>query len=682
MSAPQLTSPASTGRIRRYHGPSLSSIIGEYADLCRPLLQKNAHRYTVSTAELQVLRRRKRELPSAWVPKNIKVPYGPFESRLFSFDITPHLYGMLDAYAMPFVKKVAVCAAPQTTKTTFAHVALTWSSVFAPGPALHIYPTESTGKEIMEERIQRIYTESPPLRRLLTGRKEDITKDKIRLRNMVHRIAWAGSLTSLAFRSVKYWDADEVDKYDERPSKDETSTLNAIKLRGRAYDRSGGKGLVLSSPSTDTGFIWTEISKETQAVFVYWSRCPYCDHEQLMDFTRETFTWPHGDDGHSLPRLDIESKKLARYICSNPDCARPWDDDARDRAQRLAMRGGWRLRLDDIGTKGEEMFRYLRRERPQSIGFIVPSWISYFVSLSSVAAAFLKCHDRDLSPEEQFAAYQDFQNAHRSLPWRIELSAQPVDMVKRFYDDRPEGILPGGDRVASLLAGIDTQGVDPQGNGLFYLSIWAIGYGFKNEQWLVLRRPVDSFEAIAQLLWNSEYFDADGQRYHIEHALIDMLGHRTKDVLEFCLQYEGLITPCYGSSRQMSQGYVFSQREYMPGTDKPLPGGGIRAIRMNTKYYKDNMAVKLSLEPDTPGCIHIYPDAGEDYCKQLVSEARDKSGKWQQIGSRPNHYWDNWCAVSCLADWLGIKHRIRPDSDAAHAEEDSVIESVMTADIG
>ena len=663
-------------KVRTIRGRSLRSIIGSFADSCADLLHNNAYRFSFSTPEKQVVRRRKKEKPTDWAPKNFKVPYGPFESRYFSFDITPHLYGMLDAAAQRYVRKVAICAAPQTTKTTFIHVILAWLSVFFPGLALHVYPTEGTGKEIMEERIQKIYTESPTLRRLLTGRKEDKSQLKLRLRNMVHRMAWAGSLTSLSHRSVKYYVADETDKYDERPSETESSTLDLLKLRGRTYDDRGGKGFIASSASIDAGFIWTEITKETQAVFVYWSRCPYCDTEQLMDFNKDTFTWPHDEEGHSLPRLEIEDKKLARYVCVAPHCRREWDDSARNKAQQLAMRTGWRLRMPE-GGKGEEMGIYMRRERPRSIGFIVPSWISYFVSLSSVAADYLKCKDKNLSPEEQFKAYQHFQNAHRSLPWKVELQEQPVDKIKEFCDDRPEGRLPGGEVVAALLAGIDTQD-----DNLFYLSVWAIGYGFQNEQWLVLRKPLDSFEAIAKTLWESEFFDADGQRYHIEHAMIDMLGHRTKEVFEFCIQYEGLISPCYGSARQMSQGYVFSQREYIPGTDKPIPGGGIRAIRMNTKYYKDHMATKLSLEPDTPGCIHLYKNVGDDYCKQLVSEARDIKGNWKQIGSRDNHYWDNWCAVNCLADWLGIKHREKPDSRVVQEEEDSIVESVMEANIG
>ncbi|MGB3222997.1 MAG: terminase gpA endonuclease subunit, partial [Desulforhopalus sp.] len=284
------------------------------------------------------------------------------------------------------------------------------------------------------------------------------------------------------------------------------------------------------------------------------------------------------------------------------------------------------------------------------------------------ASSYLKCKDKNLSPEEQFNAYQDFQNGHRSLPWKIELQAQPVDKILSFCDDRPESRLPGGERVAALLAGIDTQD-----DGIFYLSLWAIGYGFKNEQWLVLRKPLDSFEAIAETLWGSEYFDVDGQLYHVEHAFIDMLGHRTKEVLEFCIQYEGLITPVFGSNRPMSQPYVFSQKEYMPGTDQVIPGGGVRAIRMNTKFFKDNMAIKLSLAPDTPGCIHLYRDVGEDYCKQLISEARDEKGVWKQIGSRANHYWDNWVAVCCLSEYLGVKHRIKPDQQGDVEVEDNCV---------
>mgnify|MGYP002397302883 CR=1 FL=1 len=657
-------------KIRRYRS-KLSLFLGDKSGACAHLLREQCWRYTVSRAEKTVLRRHKKISATEWAPLHFKVPYGPYEGRPFSFDVTPHLWGMLEAYVLPFVQKITVQAAAQTTKTTFAHVATTWSSKFEPGTQAYLLPNENDADEMMEDRIQKAYELSAQLRKLLTGRKEDKSKKKLRLRNCIIRMLWAGSLSRLASRSFKVGVADETNKFQETPSESEGTTLDLFKLRFRTFMQKGMRGaklLILSSPSIDTGFVTVELEKETEAVFVFWSRCPYCDTEQLMEFGPDTFTWPKGEDGHSLDRKVIKSKYLARYICTESSCKKHWDDDIRLIAQQLNMKGGWRLRTED-GSQGEEMLRYLRRERPQSIGFIVPSWISKFVSLSEVAHDYLKSKDKNLSPEERFNAAKHFKNAHESLPWRVELAAKPVEKIKEFIDDRPEGRPPGGGRVATLLGHVDTQ------DDCFYLSIWAIGWGFHNEMWLVLRKQVFSKEEIITYLWNSEYIDGDGQEHIVEHAGIDFLGHRSKEIIEFCLQYEGLLTPTYGSSRPMgSMSYAWSQREYIPGTKTAIPGGGIQAMRINTKYHKDAMAAKLGAEKDSPGCIHLYETVGDDYCKQLTSEAPDQNGDWQQIGSRANHYWDNLVAVSALADWRGIKLRPKPDPDESE-EEDEVIKA-------
>lgn len=302
-------------------------VLPESAANCLRLLENGRYRFTFSKAERQALRKRKKEQPSKWAPKNVKIPTGPFECNYVNLDLTPHLAGMIDAYALSFVRKLTICAAPQTTKTTAALICKAWSSVFDPGPTLSIYPTEVTGTEIMQERVQPAYKQSPQLRRQM------------------------------------------------------------------------------------------------------------------------------------------------------------WDDEARNQAAR---RGVWRLQTED-GSPGEEMFRHLNRTRAQSIGFIVPSWISYFVSLFEVAAACLKTRDKNLSPEERFMAYKDFQNVHRSRPWKFELQTQAVDKIRIFCDDRPAGRLPGGERVASLLFGIDTQ------DDCFYLSIWAFGYGFQTSSgWSCGRRSTPS----------------------------------------------------------------------------------------------------------------------------------------------------------------------------------------------
>lgn len=651
-------------KVRRYHG-KLSSYLGDMAPSLRQRLENNRYRFRWSRYERQVMKRRKLIPPSEWAPKHMVVPTGPFEGARMNLSITPHLIGMMDAVVKPYVREVNICAAPQVAKTTFALTVMSWFSVFKPGPALSVYPTETTGTENMEERIQPSYKLSPQLRSLMTGRKEDVSKHKLRLSNMYHRIGWSGSITSLANRSIKLLNLDEVDKYQEKPDKNEAGPVDLAKIRTRTFH--DHKIFMMSSPSVETNFIWMAVTKETEALYVFWVRCPHCATEQMMDFSIDSFDWPHKEDGHSFDRMTILSKKLARYVCR--DCGTKWDDDDRNRAiQHHAWRllEGDPLKPESYQEPGEEMSLHMRRTRPRSIGFLIPSWVSRFVSLSEVAHDFLKSQDKEsLSPEERFAAYKNFQNKHRSLPWRYELVERPVDAIQALCDDRPAGMVPAGNRVATLLAGVDTQ------DDCFYLSIWAIGWGHAREMWLVRREKIDSFAALAIVLWDSEYLDAEGNKYFVELVFQDMLGHRTSEVYDFCIQYDGLIFPTFGK-RDMPTPYAFSQREFYPGTDKPIPGG-LRAVKINTKWYKDRLAIKLNVDPTAPGGIHLYHDTDLDFCNQMISEARDEKGYWQQIGNRANHYWDTLVLVSVAADYLGVQYRERPEDQEGEEEDDNCV---------
>ncbi len=63
----------------------------------------------------------------------------------------------------------------------------------------------------------------------------------------------------------------------------------------------------------------------------------------------------------------------------------------RDKAVGL---GGWFDRVTGIDIK-----TYLKTYRPKKIGFHIPSWLSRFVSLSEVAAAFLRGRKSSLNPD-------------------------------------------------------------------------------------------------------------------------------------------------------------------------------------------------------------------------------------------------------------------------------------------
>jgi len=287
-------------------------------------------------------------------------------------------------------------------------------------------------------------------------------------------------------------------------------------------------------------------------------------------------------------------------------------------------------------TEGEEMRRYMRRHRPASIGFILPSWISYQVSLSEVAHDFLRSQDKELAPEDRFKAYQDFQNKHRALPWRVEQHSRPVAAILALRDERPAGLVPGGGLVAGLVAGVDTQD-----NG-WYFDIWAIGWGFTREMWRIYGGFVDSAAALDKVLFSDSYKDAAGLYYPVHLAVIDSGGHRTDDVYDYARARQGRVIAYKGASGRRNTPLTWSKVDTYPGTSRAIPGG-LRLLIADSGHYKDRLAAKLGVAPEDPGAMHLHGETDEEYALHYTAEHLDEHNNWVCKTGRANHYWD--CTV-------------------------------------
>ncbi|MFA7455627.1 MAG: terminase gpA endonuclease subunit, partial [Desulfobulbaceae bacterium] len=387
--------------------------------------------------------------------------------------------------------------------------------------------------------------------------------------------------------------------------------------------------------------IWTIISRETQAVFIGWVRCPHCLEYQVMEFSKESWWWPHDEEGHSIDRKEILARKLARYVCRL--CAAEWTDHDRNQAiQHIVFRHvpDPRMLTGEVAmSEGEEMRRYMRQHRPASIGFILPSWISYQVSLSEVAHDFLRAQDKELAPEDRFKAYQDFQNKHRALPWRVEQHSRPVSAILALKDDRPAGLVPGDGRVAGLVAGVDTQD-----NG-WYFDIWAIGWGFTREMWRVYGGFVDSTTALDKVLFSDSYRDSAGLYYPVHTAVIDSGGHRTDDVYDYARARQGRVIAYKGASGRRNTPLTWSKVDTYPGTSRAIPGG-LRLLIADSGHYKDRLSAKLKVAPEDPGALHLHGETDEEYAAHYCAEYLDKNNNWVCKPGRPNHYWD--CTVMAI----------------------------------
>ncbi|WP_319405357.1 terminase gpA endonuclease subunit [uncultured Desulfosarcina sp.] len=589
-----------------------------------------------SRAERRVLKKKKAIRPSVWAERHRHLPKDAAVPGRWKNSTVPYAAGILDASFFPSVQEIVVCAAPQTAKSEINYTCLGYAVDRRPGNALVVMPDENTARENSSDRIRPMFEDSPRLRSYLTGYADDLASNKIRLQNAIIYMAWANSAARLANKPLPYVVLDEEDKYPETVTKKEASPTDLAKKRTRTFAHMR-KIWRTSSPSVETGPIWRALTTECQLVFDYWVCCPGCNGYQKMTF--ENIRWPED----LRDPLRMKAEQSAWYDCVH--CSSKWDDADRD----LAVRAGeWRDR-----GKGRGLNTALSSIRPVTIGFHIPSWLSPFVKLWEVAHAFLE----GLGNRNKM---KDFRNGHAAEPWLTVAVERSEDRILALADDRPRGVVPSGGKVACLLAGGDTQD-----DGLYY-EIRAFGYGMERASWGIREGKVPTFEALAQVLWDHQYQDADGKVYPVRLALLDAMGHRTSEVYDFCRMHRGRILPTMGK-QTMATPYAYSNREYYPGSKKPIPGG-IKLVRFDTNYFKNQLAGILEIAPGDPGCWHYHSQLTQDWARQMTVEGINDKGIWENPQERPNHAWD--CATLLLLahEVLGVSFWRKKDPEKKAAD--------------
>ncbi|GAB6125013.1 phage terminase large subunit family protein [Humidesulfovibrio idahonensis] len=601
----------------------------------RPAWMPERYEFRLSGSERKILRTRRRIPCSEWTEKHRIVTMSSLPGR-WRNDVTPYLAGIMDASWHPSVRTVIICKAPQVGMSEAVNNCIGYAIDRDPAPTMFVYPDEQTARDNSKARIQPMIESSPALRQYLTGVQDDVASLQINLQHMPIYMAWAGSASRLANKPIGRLVLDEVDKYPPA-GKRETDPISLAKKRTITF-RWDRKTWMLSTPTVESGPIWQALQKEAQVVFKYWVRCPLCGCWQLMCF--DQIKWPEDQRDPET----IEAEHLAWYQCEH--CDGHWDDSQRDKAVRL---GEWR------DNSGCEISASLNSRRWQKVGFHVPSWLSSFVSLSAVAAAFLKgLVDK--------TAMRDFMNAHKAEPWFDYTQPRKHDVVLALRDERPEGVVPFGGRIAGITASADTQD-----NGWWY-EIRAWGYGVEQESWQVRAGYVTTFDALDTVLWEEPITDAEGNIYFVELAVIDSQGHRTSDVYDWARRHRGRVFPFKGEQK-MRQPFDFSQLDYYPthkGKKKQIPGG-LQLLRADVNYFKNRLSSLLEINPADPGAWHLLSNCTEHWARMMTVEY-EENGLWVCPDHKDNHGWD--CSVYNLiaADVRRIKYRPRPEELAVARE--------------
>lgn len=534
----------------------------------------------------------------------------------------------------------------------------------APAPILYVGPNKQFLTEQFEPRVMALLDEAPTLAAKVSRGKR-MTKTRKTIAGVPLRLAHAGSSTALKSDPAAF---AIVDEYDEMLAnvKNQGDPLGLVEARGDTYvdfvaliSSTTSRGTVDIERDPESGLEFWKMAKPDDVESPIWKLwqtgtcyhwawpCPHCARYFIPRF--RLLQWPKGSSA-------AEAKRDAYMTCGHDDCGGIIEEKHKADMNARGVFVAPGQSIDADGTVvGEPPFS-------TTCSFWVSGLASPFRSFGDRAGAYIdavRTGDRD---KQQTAI-----NAGFGELWAPGGGDAPEwTEVHRLKMPYKKGGVPDG--VVALTAGIDVQK-----NRLIYV---IRGWGARGTSWLI-----DFGELWGETNEPDVWTDLDDLLEQpiagitIRLTMIDS-GFRPnkKDggpehvVYEFCRRHQRNTRPSKGYDT-LKAPVVLSKIEVAPAGNAAKYG--LELVRINADWCKTWVHERIRWPQDQPGAFHVPEDVSDDYCKQLVSEARMKkpSGGVQWIQrSRDNHYLD--CeAMAYAAGYLLNVHRISEGAKPRRAVE-------------
>ncbi|MEM9111323.1 MAG: terminase gpA endonuclease subunit [Planctomycetota bacterium] len=537
------------------------------------------------------------------MPRSMTASPGPWKNER-----TPYLVGLMDAIAEEGVEQVVFLKAVQVGFSESLRNVLGYWIDHDPGPVLLVMPSEQSARELVDERIRPLLSETPRLREYVSRDKEDNKVHHTRLSSMSVFIGWAGSPQALASRPIRYIVFDEVDKYPPFAGK-EADPISLGMKRLTTYGTKA-KAFIGSTPTTRVGAIWQAWEKCTQQRHFH-VPCPHCGEKQVLRWDRVKFPEAEGAESRQARAERIEAGELARYECEH--CGSEWTNAEKNTAVR---KGEW-------ASNGGS---------PRRVGFHLNSIYSPWVSISTLAAEFLRAKGDP-------AALMDFANSRLAEPFEEQASHTKSGVFEE------KALLAGEPMLCPAWTEATFCAADVQKGHLWYV-IRAWGAGGRSQ--LVRYGMVGTFEELRMLAFGGQFAMADGQVAVCDYLAIDSR-YRSNEVYDFAASDPARILPVMGSSKNQS----------VPLTRRNVAAyPGVIQRTVNPNHWKDVLHGLIHSEDRTQWLPHSQVAA--DYCKQMASEHKIHDRKagtfvWQQVSAgNDNHIWDCETMQCMLANECGL----------------------------
>lgn len=522
-----------------------------------------------------------------------------------------------------------------------------------PAPILYVGPSKDFLTDQFEPRLVDLFRQARSLAaKLPPGGVEGKAQKKVlkKVAGVRVRLAHAGSSTALKSDPAAL---AIVDEYDEmlRNIRGQGDPLGLVEARGDTYaDFQTG---IASTPSL--GMV--EIVRDEASGLEFWQAGEADDISSPIwrlwqEGTRHHFCWPCPNCGeYFVPR----SKQLRYAPGATPaqalrnawlECPNCGFEVREEHKAACNARGEFVAPGEKIDAEGRKTGAPVETT---TLSYWVSGLCSPFKSIGDRAAAYLRAIASGESDKVQTAVNAGFGELYLAgggeLPEWQEIAKRRED-----YEVPPEGAI------------YLTAGVDVQSRRLpFVIRAW----GAQGESWLIERGEIlgdtadlDVWDALSEKI-TSPIGDMLIKLVFVDSGFrpgkkADLPTHR---VYEFCRRFRRFVFPSKGSSGALVKPLTQSKIEVT--SDGKQAKYGLDLIRLDTDHWKSYVHERLRCPLDQPGAWRLNDAADEDYCRQLVAEARVRgpSGKAVWIErNRENHALDCEAMAAAAAYMLNVQH--------------------------
>ncbi len=534
----------------------------------------------------------------------------------------------------------------------------------APVPILYVGPTKKFIDEQWEPRIEDLIDEAPAIAAKVASDKSQ-TKSRKVIAGVPLRLAHAGSSSALKSDPAGLAVTDEVEELLANV-KGSGNPIRLIDDRGKthadfvhALTSTPGEGLVDVKKDKRSGLEFWEPGDADEVTSMIWRiwqsgtrhhfalPCPHCDEFFIPRLNMLEWKVPQDKDGRPQRPTTALARKTAHINC--PSCGCEITDDDRD---GMIAKG-------EMIAPGQWFEKGKVKGHPPDVE-VISYWVSGlanpFESLGDMAAKYVDAENSGDPEELRVVVNGTFGELYAPGGGTVPEWTE----VAKLTDERDEGDLPNG-----LLKLVLT--VDVQQDCLYYV---LRGWGARATSWLIEAGQLFG-KTNRPAVWDKlqDVLDTTYGRKKIARCFIDSgFNPNGKDFLpinriySFCAKNRRICYPTKGHAT-LSKPLVIRKPDVKRNGD--VDKYGLQLIHLDTDHWKSWVHERVRWPENDPGEWRLYNGITEDYCRQVVSEARvvvpGSKPKWV-ARSKANHYFD--CeAMNAAVAFMFNMHKIRTKAE-------------------